>query len=233
MRSVRIRHTLILCTLAALLLTAFPAVALAAPPAERLASAAAVLQEMSQQSDVETMARLVRKAKGIAIFPTQVKVGLMVGVRYGEGLVLRHDPEKNAWYGPNFVKLKGVSYGPQIGFQSTALVLVITNEQGMKGFRGDKVTLGGDVGVAAGPVGRHAEASTDADLKASIYSYSMSKGMFAGASLEGAVITADDPANEAYWGSAAPPDALLTKPAARAEVQALLNALAKLAARGK
>jgi lipid-binding SYLF domain-containing protein len=81
-------------------------------------------------------------------------------------------------------------------------------------------------------MGRHAEASTDADLKASIYSYSLSKGMFAGASLEGSVITADEEANALYWGKAALPDFNLGLPATKAEIQPLLKELAKLAARG-
>ncbi|MGE5577986.1 MAG: lipid-binding SYLF domain-containing protein, partial [Syntrophothermus sp.] len=116
---------------------------------------------------------------------------------------------------PDFVKIKGVSYGPQFGFQSTALVLVIANEKGMDGFLGDKVTLGGDLAVAVGPVGRQAGAATDADLKASIYSYSMSKGIFAGVSLEGAVIQPDESANELYWKSTLSPDEILTRKAGK------------------
>lgn len=200
----------------------------AATPAERLASAASVLQEMSQQSDVEALARLLKKAKGVAVFPSVIKAGLVVGGRYGEGLLLQHDPRTGLWYGPHFVTLKGLSYGPQFGFQSTALVLVITNDEGMKGFRGDKVTLGGDVSVAAGPVGRHAEASTDADLKASICSYSMSKGIFAGLSLEGAVIAPDSDANALYWHEALQPEQILARRASGAGVEPLLRQLERL-----
>lgn len=96
----------------------------------------------------------------------------------GEGVVLRHDPETGKWYGPSFMNITRMSYGLQIGFQPTALLLVISNKAGMEHSYGDTVKLGADVSVAAGPVGRSAGAATDANLKASIYSYSISKGMF-------------------------------------------------------
>lgn len=112
---------------------------------------------------------------------------------------------------------------PQFGFQSTALVLVIANEEGMKGFMGDKVTLGGDLAVAVGPVGRQAGAATDADLQASIYSYSMGKGIFAGVSLEGAVIQPDESANELYWKSALRPDEILGRKTTDPRVQPLIK----------
>ncbi|HHW13632.1 MAG TPA: lipid-binding SYLF domain-containing protein [Firmicutes bacterium] len=222
-----------LCLFAAGLLALVAGISIAAPacaatPAARLSDAASVLQEMAQQSDVGALARLLKKAKGVVVFPAVIKAGLVVGGRYGEGLLLRHDPRTGLWYGPHFVTLKGLSYGPQFGFQSTALVLVVANDEGMKGFRGDKVTLGGDVSVAAGPVGRHAEASTDADLKASIYSYSMSKGIFAGLSLEGAVIAPDDDANALYWHEALQPDQILARRASGAGVEPLLRELERL-----
>lgn len=201
--------------LLALLLGLMPGAASAGSPTGRISESVQVLREMARQSDVEAMVRLLKNAKGIAIFPSVIKAGIMLGGRYGEGLVLRRDPEKGTWYGPDFVKIKGVSYGPQFGFQSTALVLVIANEKGMDGFLGDKVTLGGDLAVAVGPVGRQAGAATDADLKASIYSYSMSKGIFAGVSLEGAVIQPDESANELYWKSTLSPDEILTRKAGK------------------
>jgi lipid-binding SYLF domain-containing protein len=218
---------------AALCLAMLPVQALAAGPSARIGEAVDVLQEMSQKSDVTAMARLVKDAKGIAIFPSVIKAGLMLGGRYGEGLVLRRDAEKGTWTGPYFVDMKGVSYGPQIGVQSTALVLVIANERGMNGFTGDKVTLGGEMAVAAGPVGRQAAASTDANLKASIYSYSLSKGMFAGLSLEGAVIQPDESANKDYWKSALTGDQILTRPAVDARVGVLIAELEKLLSQAK
>ncbi|MCL4517392.1 MAG: lipid-binding SYLF domain-containing protein [Firmicutes bacterium] len=213
----------LICLAALLIGLVAPGVARAGAPADRISESVRVLREMSEQSDVEAMARLLKNAKGIAVFPSVLKAGIMIGGRYGQGLVLRRDPEKGEWYGPDFVEIKGVSYGPQFGFQSTALVLVIANEKGMEGFTGDKVTLGGDLAVAVGPLGRQAGAATDVDLKASIYSYSMSKGIFAGASLEGAVIRPDKPANELYWKSALRPDEILARKTTDPRVQPLIK----------
>jgi lipid-binding SYLF domain-containing protein len=206
--------------------------AAAASPGSRIGDAVQVLREMSGKSDVTAMARLVREARGVAIFPTVLKAGLGLGGRFGEGLLLRRDAQTGQWSGPYFIELKGVSYGPQVGVQSTALVLVISNEQGMKGFTGDKVTLGGELSVAAGPVGRQAGAATDVDLKASIYSYSISKGLFAGASLEGSVIQADEKANRDYWGAALTADQMLARPAGEAAAS-LVKELGVLLAKAK
>jgi len=200
----------------------------ASSPTDRIDEALQVLEEMSQQEDYETMAYLLKKAHGVAIFPSVVKAGFVLGARHGKGLVLRRDPATGTWYGPSFIEITGLSWGPQIGVQSTALVLVITNERGLKGFEEGKITLGGEMSVAAGPVGRHAEAGTDIELKAAIYSYSMSKGVFAGASLEGARIGPDESANELYWGSKVSPDTILSLRVADHRVRALVQELNRL-----
>ena len=103
---------------------------------ERIADGAKVLKEMQMQSDVQMLLELLQRAEGVAIFPSVVKAGLMLGGQYGEGLVMRYDAGTKTWYGPSFVTLKGVSYGMQFGLQSTALVLVITNEQEWTAFFG-------------------------------------------------------------------------------------------------
>jgi lipid-binding SYLF domain-containing protein len=131
----------------------------------------------------------------------RIKAGLVFGGQYGEGLVLRRDPATKKWYGPSFATVAGASWGLQIGAQSIALVLVITNDRGLDGFKGNNGKRGGARAVAAGPVGRRGELGTDYRLRASIYSYSMTKGLFAGLSLEGAAITVDRNANQVYWGS--------------------------------
>lgn len=191
-----------ICALLALLiLTGVPGLALAnKTPEERIQGAIRTLDEMASEDDARYMTRILKDAYGVAIFPSVVKAGFIIGGRYGEGLLLRHDRKTGRWYGPNFVNIGGASWGLQVGVQSTALVLVITNQRGMDGFVGDKVTLGGDLAVSAGPVGRNTSAATDGQLKASIYSYSMSKGLFAGLSLEGAYVDVDKNANKAYWG---------------------------------
>jgi lipid-binding SYLF domain-containing protein len=103
-------------------------------------------------------------------------------------------------YGPAFVKIKSISFGPQIGVQSIALVLVIFNERGMEGFMEDNFTLGGTASIAAGPLGRSLSADTDYKFKASIYSYSISKGAYIGVSFQGSAIEEDSEANELFYG---------------------------------
>lgn len=103
------------------------------------------------------------------------------------------------WYGPAFIKIKSISIGPQIGVQSVALVLVIYNERGMEGFMENNFTLGGSAGIAAGPIGRSLSADTDYKFKASIYSYSISKGAYIGASFQGSTIEEDKNLNESFY----------------------------------
>lgn len=208
--------------------------ALASPSTQEVIDdAAQVVHEMSLQDDVETMARLAGRAVGIAVFPRVIKAGLVIGGSHGNGLALRRDPQTGAWYGPSFIEITGLSWGAQIGVQSTALVLAITNEQGMRVFNGDKVTLGGEFSVAAGPVGRQAQAGTDTQLSASIYSYSINKGIFIGFSLSGAKIDDDPNANQAYWGATIPPRQILAEKSADARVKPVVNELMQLIAKAK
>ena len=198
----------------------------------RIDDAIKVLKDMSAQEDCGTMSDLLARAKGVAVFPSVVKAGLMLGARHGKGIVLKRDSSNGQWYGPSFVEMTGISYGLQIGVQSTALVLVITNEQGMKSFEEGSFTLGGDLTVAAGPLGRHLEAGTDIDLKASIYSYSMSKGAFIGFSLEGAKVNPDDAANELYWKSSASSAEFLKRKATDPRIRPFVQELNGLVLKG-
>lgn len=184
-------------------------------------SSAEAFRQMALESDAQTMGNLLKGAEGIAIFPSVIKAGFVFGGRYGEGLVLKKDKVNGGWFGPNFISIAGASWGLQAGVQSTALVLVIMNDKGMRGFNGDKVTLGADAGIAAGPVGRQSGASTD--FKASIYSYSMSKGLFAGISLEGAVIEGLSSDNNTFWGSAITGDEILARKSGDQRVFALIE----------
>jgi lipid-binding SYLF domain-containing protein len=145
---------------------------------------------------------LFHDAQGVAVFPGVVKAGLVIGGRYGEGVVLAREPS-GAWGHPVFLRITGGSIGWQIGVQSTDLVLIFKTRAGVERLlKGkDKITLGADVAVAAGPAGRQAEAATDAQLKAEIYSYSRTRGLFAGLSLEGAALLADDRSTQAYYQS--------------------------------
>jgi len=197
-------------------------------PAEILEGAADVLMEMTQQPDSEQFQNMVRNAYGIAIFPSVVKAGLGIGGRYGEGVVLKRDRDTGEWYGPYFVEMVGVLYGLQIGVQSTALALVVATEEGTKTLQEGRITLGSNSSMAAGPVGRSAEAGTDIQLKASMYSYSISRGVFAGASLEGSSINNNESANKLYWGEELTPSQMLSKEAKGESIQVLLNTLASI-----
>ena len=205
----------------------------AASPETIISLSIAALQERAVEPDASAMVSLLREARGVAIFPSVVKAGIFLGGKYGEGLVLQRDQATGRWYGPSFVTMKGVSYGLQFGVQSTALVLVINNDEGMERFRGSQeFTLGGDIGIAAGPLGRQAGASTDVQLKSAIYSYSMSKGLFAGFSLEGAIIETDHDANRAYWGRALSPESILESEAKGSKIESLVEELERLMSQG-
>lgn len=156
-----------------------------------------VIRDMEKQEDVSSMADVIDGAHAIAFVPALVKAGFVIGGEYGEGLVLRKEGGK--WYGPSFYNLGGGSFGLQIGAQKISLILVVTNEKGVEAFLRSKTKLGADVAVAAGPVGRRGEAATDAQLKASIYSYSMTQGLFAGVSLDGSVMSISVKRNQEYW----------------------------------
>ncbi len=177
-------------------------IAQAAPmtPSEIINESIEVLKEMSTSEDSGAFGALLKEAKGIAIFPSIIKIGWGIGGQYGKGIIFRKDSRIGIWYGPAFVKIKSISVGPQIGIQSIALVLVISNERGMEGFMEDNFTLGGTASIAAGPLGRSLSADTDYKFKASIYSYSISKGAYIGVSFQGSAIEEDSEANELFYG---------------------------------
>jgi lipid-binding SYLF domain-containing protein len=142
---------------------------------------------------------LFKDAQGIAIIPGVIKAGFLIGGRYGRGVFLVRE-NGASWSPPTFISITGGSFGLQAGAQSTDLVLLFKTRAGVERIlKGKgKVTLGADLAVAAGPVGRQAEAATDAQLRAEIYSYSRSRGLFAGLALEGAALIVDSAATEAY-----------------------------------
>jgi lipid-binding SYLF domain-containing protein len=164
---------------------------------------------------------MMADARGVAIIPSVIKAGFLFGGRFGRGVVVPRLPD-GTWGEPVFVSLAGGGFGFQAGVQSTDVVLVFKSEHGLgRVLRGgDKLTLGGDLAVAAGPVGRHAAAATDGQLRAEIYSYSRSRGLFAGVSLEGAALMADPEATEVFRAHRGPEEA--------AAVQALKGWLSRL-----
>lgn len=140
---------------------------------------------------------LLDKAEAIAVFPDVVKAAFIFGGKGGQGLISKRTPK--GWSAPAFFNIGGGSFGAQIGATKTDYVLLIMNQEGLKGLLEDKFELGGEVGIAAGPVGREAAASTNTTLDAGILSYSRSKGAFIGAALKGAVISPDNHLNEAVY----------------------------------
>lgn len=155
------------------------------------------------------------KAEAIAVFPGVVKIAFGFGGKGGQGVLSRRI--KGGWSQPVFFNIGGGSIGAQIGASKTDYVLLIMNDDGLNSLMKDKFELGGEIGVAAGPVGREAAASTDARLTAGILSYSRSKGAFIGAAIKGAVISPDDDLNEAFYGSKAK-ELLTGKPMTLAEM---------------
>lgn len=142
---------------------------------------------------------LLGNAQGIIIIPGLIKAAFIVGGRYGTGVMLART-EGDQWSDPVFVSIAGGSVGWQIGATSTDIILVLKSRKSIEGILKGKFTLGADAAVAAGPVGRNASAATDVTLKSEILSYSRSRGLFAGLSLEGATLLMDNDANALYYG---------------------------------
>ena len=163
-----------------------------------------VLNELTRIPEDGIPEKLLQSAEGIAVIPDVVKAGLVFGGRFGKGL-LAVRREDGAWSHPIFITLAGGSIGFQAGVQSTDVILVFKTRRSIEGIVKGKFTLGADAAVAAGPVGRNAQAATDAQLKAEIYSYSRSRGLFAGLSIDGSVLQVDYDAIEAVYGPGVTP----------------------------
>jgi lipid-binding SYLF domain-containing protein len=215
---------------AALLAAAFPS--LAREDDERARNAGRVLAEIMQAPDKRVPGDLLASAEAIAVIPDVVKAGLVVGGRHGKGLLSVRSPD-GTWSNPTFISLTGGSIGFQAGVQSTDVVLVFRTRRGVDSVVNGKFTLGADASVAAGPVGRTANASTDAQLRAEIYSYSRARGLFAGVSLDGAVLAIDHDTNQLAYGRAVTPRRILEGGAAPQtdELVAFRDALEETTAR--
>jgi lipid-binding SYLF domain-containing protein len=166
---------------------------------ERARNAARVLSEIMAVPDKRVPNHLIEKAEAIAVIPDVVKAGLVLGGRHGKGLISVRSAD-GTWSNPSYITITGGSIGFQAGVQSTDVVLVFRSKRGVDQIVNGKFTLGADAAVAAGPVGRNAQASTDAQLKAEIYSYSRSRGLFAGVALDGSVLSIDHDSNQAAYG---------------------------------
>lgn len=164
----------------------------------RLLVATQVLEELRASRDQFIPDRLLERAYGIAVIPEVVKAGFIVGGRSGRGVLVVRD-KAGRFTNPVFIRLAGGSFGWQAGVQETDIVLVFTTRRGIEGISDGKLTLGADASVAAGPVGRQASAATDATFSSEVYSYSRSRGLFAGVALDGSAITIDSKANANFY----------------------------------
>jgi lipid-binding SYLF domain-containing protein len=168
---------------------------------KRVADATDVVDQLLRIPEQSIPPVLLSRAYAIAVIPNVVKIGFGFGASRGKGvIVVRNDD--NSWSNPSFITITAGSFGFQIGAQSTDIILVFKNRQGVERMNKGTFTLGADASVAAGPVGRYTGAATDYRFQAEIYSYSRSRGLFAGVSLEGAGVTVDKKSNAAFYGSA-------------------------------
>jgi lipid-binding SYLF domain-containing protein len=170
--------------------------------AVRVREAMVVLDEVMAADDKAVPRSILDGAEAIAVFPALLKAGFVVGGQFGRGLISVRDPETKAWSSPGFLTITGGSLGFQIGAQAVDLVLVVQNRRGLDQLLRNQFKIGADASVAAGPVGRDVSASTDIQMRAQILSYSRTRGVFAGVSLEGSTIDQDRDANERFYGTA-------------------------------
>ena len=167
---------------------------------ERLDDAASLFSEIMSTPDRAIPQDLLEKAPCIVLVPDLKKGAFVVGGKYGRGFAICRVPGGTGWGPPAAIRIEGGSIGFQIGVSSTDVVMLIMNERGMKKLSSSKFTIGADATAAAGPVGRDAAAQTDAFMTAEILSYSRSKGLFAGISLDGATLRNDLDENKVLYG---------------------------------
>ena len=168
---------------------------------KRVNDAATVLDEIMGAADKAVPQAVLERAEGIAVFPSLLKGGIGIGGQRGHG-VLSVRNKNGGWSNPAFLTITGGSIGAQIGVQAIDLVLVINNQRGLEQLVRNQFKIGADAAVAAGPVGRDASASTDIQMRAQILSYSRTRGLFAGVTLNGSTIRQDRDANERFYGTA-------------------------------
>ena len=196
--------------------------------ADRVKASATVLDEIQSAPDQGIPEEVLASAECVAVVPTMLNGGFIVGARYGRGVASCRTPK--GWSAPAFFEVKGGSFGLQIGGQAVDLVMLIMNNEGMKNLLSSKFKLGADASVAAGPVGRHASANTDWKLRAQVLSYSRSRGAFAGLELNGAVIKQDKDSTREFYGRMVPfKTSLKGTIEAPASAYPFLNTLAKWA----
>jgi SH3 domain-containing YSC84-like protein 1 len=214
----------------ALLLGTVPARADDALEARQLVEKAKLTVEQFQTDpSMASIRDYAKKAKGMLILPQMLRAAFIVGASGGSGVLVARDEKANTWRGPAFYTLGGASFGFQAGADAAEVIILAMTERGVTKLLSSQVKLGGDISVAAGPVGGGAAAGT-AGLSADLISYSVAKGLYGGFSVDGAVVGVREALNQAYYGKAASPTDILIKGAVKSPQAApLMGAVAKLA----
>jgi lipid-binding SYLF domain-containing protein len=219
-----------ICSLMALVLLALPLSAAGdRKETERLENCGMVIKEVMDIPD-NIPEDLIDKADCIIVFPSVLKAAFVIGGSYGRGAMTCRSGEHftGPWSAPTMMALEGGSFGLQLGGQATDFVLLVMNPRGAHSILSSKVKLGGDASVAAGPLGRTANASTDVTMRAEVLSYSRNRGLFAGLSLEGSTVRPDNDGNERIYGKKVEAESIVFKgavavPSAAQKMIAYLN----------
>ena len=179
--------------------------------AERLAKAAEVINQVMGTPEKGIPRDLLKKAVCVGVIPSEKKLALGVGASFGRGALICRQGGTGAWGAPSMFTVGGANFGFQLGGQATDFVLVVMNAKGAEKLLQSRAKLGADASVAGGPVGRTAEGATDVQLQAEILTYSRSRGLFAGLSLEGQIVKQDNEANQRLYGRKVEPKEILFK----------------------
>jgi lipid-binding SYLF domain-containing protein len=198
-------------------------------PDEVIANATLLLNETMSKPMARVPQSLMENSHGVAIIPNVVKGSFIVGARYGKGVLFVKDPN-GTWHAPVFVSLTGGNIGWQVGVQSSDIILVFKSERSIQNILNGKLTLGADVAAAAGPVGREGAVATDGQLQAEIYTYSRSRGLFAGVSIDGSVLQVDRISTGAYYQISATNQTPIVPPAGQQLTESVARYAASLAA---
>jgi SH3 domain-containing YSC84-like protein 1 len=189
------------------------------------------LESFTGDSNMSVFNDLIRQAKGVFIAPQVLKGAFIFGVSGGSGVFVAWNEKTKSWAGPAFYTIGGASFGLQIGGQAAEVGLLAMTDRGVKALLSTSVKLGADVGIAAGPIGAGASAST-ANLSADILSFSRAKGLYGGISLDGAVVAVRDAWNEAYYGKKIDPtDILILQDSGSPQSAPLIQAIEKASGR--
>jgi lipid-binding SYLF domain-containing protein len=193
-------------------------------PQELVDQSITVLKRFASKKEFENFLTLAKRAKGILVVPQMLKGGFLVGGSGGSGVLLAREKDGVTWSYPAFYTMGAVSFGLQIGAESSQIMLLVMTEKGMDSMLSNSVKLGGDASVAVGPVGAGAKAAT-----ADILSYSLSKGAYTGFSVEGAIVKVRESLNETYYGKkVSPADIFIRKSATNANAEELRQEVAKI-----